>query len=412
VALSLLKEPYLISSVSLEDVGFKVPIDLIQSVDKAMKLGPKTLFGVLREVCRKKVVSTATLLHVSSESKVRIPSNLESAADSLAHRMLILFDKLKVEMEISEEQISVPTFSQGWTTNMSYIFDLLSRIVSNLGRVDADKEKLPAKMNNSIGNVIVSLITFKWANKHSLSTYLKNEVKRIGNIPESNFLDLVKSWGTACEGNLAGCMASSLYQVIGYISNHPGIEAMMNKSMFLTGSDVRKLASPPRQLVEKVGRQSKIITRGELNVLRFDGIRFLLPRERLAVRIYNESGEIENQVRQFDALEVQNRNYSGLLNEIKGLVTKTSDRYFKLRRLARQRLYAVKEVRREAKQQDQITDAEFANNEFIDTVCEQAESMIIDLGRRRSVTDRLRTDIVSLVFEEDPSLNNEDNDHP
>jgi hypothetical protein len=275
------------------------------------------------------------------------------------------------------------------------MLDLIQRVVSNLGRVSSEKENLPAKVNNDIGNAIVSLIVYKWANRNNMAAYLKDFVKIRGNISESAFRDVAKGWGTPCEGNLAGRMMSSIYQLTGILSSHPGISEMMNRSHFLTGADIRRSIAPPRQLVEKVGKAIKIVSRGEINVMRFDNIRFLLPIERAKAKIYNESADAESWVRDFDAIEVRDRNYPQLHAKLKEHVDMNADVYFKLRRAARQRLYAVKEVRREAKQPDQIADSEFASNKFLDSVIELAESTMIDLGRRASIVEALRTDLVS-----------------
>jgi hypothetical protein len=385
------------------EIAVFVGLSNAQAVETALRVGPRTLYRVLEDTCLKKVESPSALLNVNADKKVTLPSNLESASDSLVYKLLILYSKLGVEMEVGDTQVAVPNFSQGWGTNMSYMLDLLLRIVSNLLRPESERENLPGKVNSDIGNAVISLIVYKWANRTQRAAYLKDFVKQRGNLSETAFRDAAKGWGTPCDGNIAGRMLSSIYQLTGILSSHAGISAMMNRSHFQTGADIRRSIAPPRQLVEKVGKATKVVSRGEINVMRFDHIRFLVPSERAQAKNFNESADAENWIRDFDAYEVQDRNYPALQSKLKEHIGNNANMYFKLRRAARQRLYAVKEVRREAKQPDQIADSEFASNKFLDSVIEMAESTIIDLGRRKSVLDILRSDIVTASLGSDNS---------
>jgi hypothetical protein len=314
-------------------------------------------------------------------------------------------------MEVTDEQISIPNFSQGWITNMSYVFDALHRIIVNLSRPRELREKLPARASQEVVSLLVSIITYKWANKKNLSLFLKEGIKKKGNTSAASFLDVVKGWGTPAEGNLAASMANSIYHIASSLASHDGISAMMNKSVFLAGSEVRGMVTPPRQIVEKVGRATRVVARGEINVLRYDNIRFLLPSERNRAKSHNESADVENNIREFDAKQIDERDYHQLLELLRVKVDENANLYFKLRRLARQRLYAVKEVKREAKQPDLVPDSDFASNDYINSVCKQAESIIIDIGRKRSIIERLQTDPVSTTFEEKSSNDVEVNLH-
>lgn len=260
---------------------------------------------------------------------------------------------------------------------------------------------LPHHLGNDFGKVVVSVIVYKWANKHSLATYLTRDTKVKGNLSEVAFTDIVKGWGTTTAGNLAGRMASATYQLLGIISELPGISEMIPRTYFMSGGDIRKKHSPARQVVERKGRETKLVQKGEINVLRFDNVRFLLPSERNALKSQNEASDLETKIRAFDATLVKDRDYPKLETEVKQYFDSNSKLYFALRRLARQRLYAVKEVKREAKQSDQIPDSDFGANDFIDTVVKQAESLIVDIDRKRSIIDRLSINVLSPIISAD-----------
>jgi hypothetical protein len=305
--------------------------------------------------------------------------------------------------------ISVPEFSNGWIANMHYIYETLYRIVSSALKTE-NKEMLPTHMNQDIGRILINMIVFKWASRHNMAAYLREDIKKRGNLSEVAFSDLIRGYGTVLPGTIAGRIVSALYQLIGIISNLPGIDGMIPHSLFMSGGDIRRNLAPPRQIVEKKGRDTKIVQKGELNVLRFDNVRFLMPKERVAVRDENESANLEKEIREFDAASVPNRNYQELESKVKGFFDRNGRSYFKLRRLTRLRLHAIKEVRREAKQSDQIPDAEFNSDEFIDSVKIMAESLIADATRKSSVLERLSVNILSFSSEGtlpslvDPSL--------
>jgi hypothetical protein len=380
------------------EYGVYMPIVYKQSVEASLKVGRRVLLRTLREACFK--VSALPQkgqprFLVVQNGLVRLPSNLESAADSMVHKLILLYPRLGAKMEVVPENCSTPTFSHGWQTHMSYTLDLVSRLQTTIYRTEGPREKLPTKLTSEFGRVLIKVLVYKWANKRGLSAYLKSEIKEGGNLSESAFVDRVKSWGTPVENNIGSEIVSAIYGIISIFADHPGLQDCLPKSYFMTGVDLRKAAEPPRQVVEKTGKKTQIVQRGEINVLRFDNIRFLMPSERSALKRYNESGDLENQIRRFDELEIKDRDYPKFLEDLKKKVADNSVRYFTIRRLARQRLYAVKEVRREAKQPENVPDSDFASNGFIETVCKQAESIIIDMGRKRSVEDRLKTPIVS-----------------
>jgi len=395
--IKLESEAFMLSVPYSDRRAYRIRIEHRSAVETAMNVGPRTLARVLRDVGIKRVSSPGTLLNVQ-QGKVRLPSNLESAADSLVYKSLILYSMLGIELEVTDQQVSIPEFSQGWATNMSYIYSVLLKIAANLMVDPTKREQLPAKMQSSVGKQIMHILVYKWASRKNLVAFLNPEVKKSGNKSVTEWLDLVGGWGTPCQGNLAQRIAASIYQILGIISLDDGISQMMNPLHFLTGSDLRKFSAPPKQILEKKGTVIKVVKQGEINVLRFDSIRFLLPKERVRAKEFNESADLEKQIRQFDRLAVKDRNYPQLLETIKAVVAENSIKYFKLRRLSRNRLYAIKEIRREAKQPDQINDTEFGNNEFIDSVCKQADAMIVDIDRRRSLKDRLLLDPISLTF--------------
>jgi hypothetical protein len=406
----LLKTPYLKCEAVDGCSAFVISRADLPSIQDAMKIGPRTLSRVLGEIGQKSVSSPGTLFSVH-DNRVSLPSNLESAADSLVHKFIILFNRLSIKSEFTDQQISIPEFSQGWTTNVSNILNIYLKIVANFSVEPAKREQLPAKMKTAVGRQILSLIVFKWASRKNLVTYLNSETKKLGNISEISFIDVVRGWGTSCQGNLAQRLASSIYQLSGIISHNSLIDEMMNRAYFASGSDLRKSIAPPRQVVEKVGKTIKVVKRGEVNVLRFDNIRFLLPSERGLAKAKNESSDFEDKIKEFDHLPVKDRNYPQMVELLREGITENGKIYFKLRRLAKERLYAIKEVRREAKQPDQIPDSEFANNEFVSSVIKQAEALILDIDRRGSIIERLRMDPISSAFRPQKDLEEEEAEH-
>ncbi|XDO01624.1 hypothetical protein [Phytophthora cinnamomi ormycovirus 7-5] len=367
----------------------------------ACKVGPRVLERTLCELCLKESLNPGRFLNVS-DSKFLVPSNLDEAADSQVHKLLILYNLLGFKMEIAEGQSAIPNFSPGWDTNVNWAFDTIHRVVCSVIREDT-KETLPTHLKQDFSKILIQVIVYKWASKHNVAAYLTNEYKQRGNLSEIAMLDIMKGWGTTLAGNIAGRMASAIYQLTSIIANHPGTNEMIPRSAFLTAGAIRRRLAPPRQVVEKKGRESKLVQSGEINVLRFDNVRFLLPSERVEAKKLNEAADLEKHIREFDCLSINERDYPALELTVKNFFEKNSKTYFRLRRNARQRLYAVKEIRREAKQTDQIPDSDFSSEIFIDSVVEQAESMIVDLQRRHSIIERLRLDVFSSTGREVPS---------
>jgi len=314
------------------------------------------------------------------------------------HKLIGLYGGLNIKMSISDDQIAVPTFSKGWDTNVSMALDTLLRITANLNRPETERENLPARMNNSIANTILHLIVFKWANRNNRATYLMKKVKEGGNLSETSFKDLAKAWGLSLDGNLPSRMLSSIYQITGIISQRKDIETMLNPAHFVSGSEMRKSVQPPRQLVVKTGRATKIEAKGEINVLRFDNIRFLMPKERAQVKERNESSDLETEIREFDKLKVKDRPYPDLYDKIKTTIEDTSSRYFMLRRLARKRLYAIKEVRKCVGQQDIVPDSDFTSNKLVESTLKLVDSSNLDNDIKDSYKTRLNIDLFTAVF--------------
>jgi hypothetical protein len=301
-------------------------------------------------------------------------------------------------MRIGDSTVTIPEFTKGWVTNVTSAFDiLLKTILSSSVEKATEREMMPHHIRNDFNKLLISMIAFKWANRHGLSSYLKLDVKKRGNISEVAFFDIMKGWGTALSGTIAGRIASAIYQLTSIIANLPGTSDVIPKTFFMSAGEIRKKCSPSRQVLETKGKERHLVQKGEVNVLRFDNVRFLLPSERVKAKRHNEAADLEAQIRKFDALPVKDRNYPELETEIKNYFDKNSKSYFQLRRLARERLYAIKEVKREAKQSDQIPDSDFSNNEYIESICKQADLLIADADRRALIQQRLTIDILSVL---------------
>jgi hypothetical protein len=389
----LSKVPFLRTGLVKDKKAYFISIKDIDAGKVALGVGPRTLARVIKDIGLKSTQGPGGTFSISNKGEVLLPSNLDSAADSLAYRFIILYIKLGLKVLNGGSQVSIPNFSQGWDTNMGYILDILTRISSNLLVDKHKREMLPTKLGQPIGRRLVSIIAYKWATMNNMAAYLSDEVKIQGNISRVAWFDIVKGWGTPVEGNLAQALAGSIFDLTGFIASRVEIKEMMPCSFFMDGTALRAAAIPSRQVVEKVGNKQRVVVKGNINVLRFDNIRFLLPRERAEAKKMNESSDLEKQIRRFDGSAISDRNYPEMIEKIKDLVDSNSTRYFNIRRASRQRLYAVKEVRREAKQPDIVQDAEFASDLFIESAIKQAESIIIDIGRKRSVIDRLKSDI-------------------
>jgi hypothetical protein len=299
-------------------------------------------------------------------------------------------------MKIGDSTVAVPEFTKGWVTNASYAFDILLKIILSISSQD-EKEMMPHHIRSDFGRILISMIVFKWANKNNLSAYLKLDVKKKGNLSEVAFLDVVKGWGTTLSGTIAGRIASALYQLTSIIATLPGTSEIVPRSCFMAAGDIRKKCSPSRQVLETKGKEKHLVQKGEVNVLRFDNVRFLLPAERLKAKSFNESSDLEKKIREFDATSIRDRNYPALEKEIKDYFDKNSKSYFQFRRLARERLYAIKEVKREAKQSDQIPDSDFSNNEYIESICKQMELVIADVNRKTLIKERLLINVLSAL---------------
>jgi hypothetical protein len=369
----------------------------ISVLEKVGKIGPHLFARVASDLCIKVISNPGNFLKVV-DNNVILPGNIDSASDSLVHRLIVIYERLGITSEMGDVNITIPEFTNGWIANMSYIYEVLYRVISSAQNKE-NVEMLPTHLNQDIGRVLISMILFKWASRHNMAAYLRDDVKKRGNISEVTFSDLIKGYGTTLPGTIAGRIACAIYQLVGIISSLPGIDRMIPHTMFLSGGDIRRNLAPPRQIIEKKGRDTKIVQKGEINILRFDNVRFLMPKERLAAKDVNESANLEKEIREFDAASICNRDYYKLEALVKDYFNRNGRNYFRLRRLTRVRLHAIKEVRREAKQSDQIPDAEFNSDDFIDSVKIMAESLIADITRKSSILERLSTDILSFTSE-------------
>jgi hypothetical protein len=260
------------------------------------------------------------------------------------------------------------------------------------------KNKLPARPKERVAKTLIYVMTFKYANAHGISQYLKRDVRREGNLSEISFCDTIKGWGATIEGNFLGRIASATYQLCGIISRIEGFNKILCKDHFMNGLDIRQAIAPARQIIVKEGNKTSVKAKGDVNVLKFDSIRFLTPEERSRVRNYNKSLDLENQIQAFDKLSIEDRNYPQFETQVKDLIRSNENKYFRLRRLARDRLYAIKEVRKEARQSDRISDGEFQNDAIIATTITLVRSILEDEDRIESLVRRLSISIVDSVF--------------
>lgn len=397
LAVDLSREPYIICRELEDNMQIAVKPGFTEAIQRSRKFGVK-LFkkSLLRFACRT-VASPATLLHVSN-GKVTVPSNFDAAADGNVHYLIAIYTSLGIQMETSDAQASIPEFSKGWDTNISYIFEQLLRITELLRDRDSVPDSFAAKARNPFYNRILALITYKWACKKGLVSYLTPEVKKLGNMSEVEFLDLVGGFGTLIKGNFGSRIASSIYQLTGILSSHPDICKQISVKSFLTGVMLRNSALPPKMVLEKRGNKPVPVQRGEINVGKLDSIRFLTPDERRALRNYNESGELEKKVRDFDNTQLLDRNYPEFVSFLKEKIGIISNRYFNLRRLSRTRLYAIKEIRRLSKLGDNIADSEFGRDTFISETEQLLCGVDVNLDKKGILMDRLKVDIVTSVL--------------
>ena len=105
--------------------------------------------------------------------------------------------------------------------------------------------------------------------------------------------------------------------------------------------------------------------KGSLNVHRFDPVRFLTTDERSAVREYNKAKGLEKRLTNFDQQEPLERHYPLLVSFLKHSTDEASAKYFKLRKLARERMYRIKNLRRAQKRSDTVLDSEFSTANFM-----------------------------------------------
>jgi hypothetical protein len=363
-------------------------------VQQLEDLGPETLKRSLSELCIKAPLTNSERFFKIAEREFSVPSNIESGSDTLAYKQVILLMRLGFKMKVAEMQSLIPSVSEGWTRSYSLLIDTLSNVAFNALEDSKDaKAMLPHHTRNEVVKTISYMIAYRWANRRRISRFLTEQIKQKGNVSEERFSKFIETWGTQLNGNICGDLISSVYQIIGIIANIPGLDNMIPRGYFLSGQDIRKLCAPSRQITEKKGKDVKVVSAGTLNTLRFDNVRFLLPSERLKAKRLNESSELDNKIREFDSKEVCNRNFAEFEETVKKYFEDNSKNYYTLRRNARSRLYAIKEVRREAKQSDVINDTEFTSENFISTVVRQAESMMIDVGRKVSVKERLEDNI-------------------
>jgi hypothetical protein len=365
-------------------------------VERAATIGSNFLTKVLSDVCIKGVTNPGKILNVL-DSKVILPSNLEAAADTQIHKLMRIYYELGYEIDVSDETIKVPDISSAWTSNITYCLDQIYSIVRSL-KMKNFSNKLPSRPKSKVIQALVYVMTFKYANANNMSQYLRSEVRKGGNLSETAFCDLVKGWSVSLEGNILGRIAAASYQLCGIISRMEGFEQILCRDHFMSGLDLRRAIAPARQVVVKEGNKTKVETKGDVNVLKFDSIRFLTPAERARVRNFNRSLDLENKIQEFDKTPIQDRNYPEFESYIKELIRDNENKYFKLRRLARDRLYAIKEVRKEARQNERISDGEFHNDSMIAVAITLANSVFSGTERGESLVNRIGLNIVDSVF--------------
>jgi hypothetical protein len=218
--------------------------------------------------------------------------------------------------------------------------------------------------------------------------------KKSGNISEQEFRDLSLSWGTSITGNICQRALSGIYEVLGILSKHPSFGLCVQKGYFLSGIQIKKLLEPTRVIVVGKGKNRHTEKKGDINVLRLDGIRFLLPKERAVLRGDDASQQVDSLIKNFDSSEISTRDYGKLENKLKSVISTFTTYYYQIRRNARDRLYVIKDIRREMGQPDQINDSEFNRDDLLDTTESLAKSAIVDQQRLSEVTTLLRTNVL------------------
>jgi len=322
---------------------------------------------------------------------------MDAAADGLVHRLLGLFGDLDITCEMADEQLAIPTFSKGWDTNMTIIFDTLHKIIVDSKLDRAKQPLLPVHVRSPSARNVISMVLYRWATRHDMAAYLDADVRKIGGITCQQFTDIVNGWGTDCQAGLGNRFTACIYQIIGLIARLPGIDTMINPSHFVNGSTLRQRIIPARQVsvisVDKAGKRTRTLVRKAINVLRFDNIRFLTPKERSVIKEENEATVLEELVQKFDRTPIKDRKYSEFESEAREMVNRKARHYFLVRRMARTRLYAIKDIRREAKLSDQIADTEFASNEIVETTIKLVEQLNIDANKKAGLIARLSVDM-------------------
>lgn len=81
-----------------------------------------------------------------------------------------------------------------------------------------------------------------------------------------------------------------------------------------------------------------------LNIHRFDSVRFLTTDEKSRVRDYNEAKGLEKKLDDFDKQEPVQRDYASMVSYFKHSTEEASAKYFKLRKLAQERMYRIKDL--------------------------------------------------------------------
>jgi len=397
----LVAQPFLkIEKEINSTVILSYPSEDIPRLEESVKFGAQVFARTLALNCYKLVTNPGNLFKVIDD-RVELPSNLEASSDGLIYKMISIYATMGIKVDKSQMTLGLPNkFSEGWIRQFSAITDLLAKLSKELKKVEPEKLsvhcKIPALQS------AIDVMVFKFACRKNLVTYLTDGKKLSGNLSEQAFKDISLAWGTPITGNICQRALSGIYDLLGIMSKHESFEKVVQKGFFLSAVQLKKSFEPTRIIVLGKGKNKKVEKKGDINVLRLDNIRFLIPSERAELRSSNVSQELDDAVKAFDKLEISERDYDKLVNKLKAVIAHFSNYYFQIRRNARNRLYVIKEVRKEANQPDQINDSEFNRNDMIDTTKSLIEAYIIDKDRKEGISVSLSTPVLipTLTFGE------------
>jgi hypothetical protein len=379
-------------SEDVESVTVRVPDEHIGGMRAMVPFGDRVFCDALIQVCQKKVTSPTALFSVK-DNEVELPSNLESSSDGLIYKMILLYAKLGIKVNKSDSTLKSPdSFSDGWITQFSALTDMLLKTLHELKQDKPEVAPIHAKI--PIVQRAIDVMVFKWASRAGIAGYLTQSKKKSGNLSEQGFLDIALGWGTAISGTICQRAISGIYEILSLISQNEGFSKLVRKGFFISAIDMKKGFEPSRTVSTKVKGKTVTQKKGDINVLRLDGIRFLLPSERSELRTCSTSQEVDKLVKDFDQRSISERDYSALHKKLESVIQKYTNSYYQIRRNARNRLYAVKEVRKEAKLKEEVPDSEFSRKDFIESAINMLRHYIVDVQRVAQLEGAIRQKVL------------------